>query len=614
MNLLSFKIKHFRCLFDVQFIPFKDLTIFTGENDGGKSTTLLALEIFLDPRKKPNTDDYSYTLSAAALGENMEQEMDIEMSAEFALLPAETALLELAWNIGEANITISRFFKLGEVTSAYLISAQRFNDNFFQKSLSDYTIAILQENAQRLGIDLRARRGKQEIIDAINEWHELQPKVSAHVELPRSLVERLPIIQIFSSETALDPQMEITRVLQSRFSDLLNKEEHIKKISEITTVVEEDLNREVEELLPFVKRYSREIENISIRPSFNFAHGLTTTDLQVVKKGNIPVLLENSGTGQRRRLSLAIYEWSGEIYKDRTENSRQLILAFDEPETHLDYSSQRQIFDTIKEFAKRPAIQVIVCTHSPNFIERVSIENIVHFTLTKFSGSTSIQTLRINDHETAQLFLYKISENLGMRNSVLLHERCFLVVEGQTEMGLIPIIFQKKYNMQLQSAGICLINGYGNFGAIMLVRFLKQNRRAFLVLVDTDSNLPGSTVRQYFTQASIAQHGIHRYQVYYAGTKELEDAFTDDLWVQMLEQNYPKHSGLPWQLADIAPLRVLPKFSSALIDLIKNEANLPNNPSKIELGIKLAESITDVADCPSVQMTCLEHAFRKGKK
>jgi len=61
MKLTAFKVEHFRCLFSTDWIPFSDLSIFTGENDGGKSTTLYALEVFLTPKKIPIADDYSYS-------------------------------------------------------------------------------------------------------------------------------------------------------------------------------------------------------------------------------------------------------------------------------------------------------------------------------------------------------------------------------------------------------------------------------------------------------------------------------------------------------------------------------------------------------------------------
>ena len=82
--------------------------------------------------------------------------------------------------------------------------------------------------------------------------------------------------------------------------------------------------------------------------------------------------------------------------------------------------------------------------------------------------------------------MYEISKNMGLRNCVMLHERCFLAIEGSTEMAALPVLCYKKFGMPLQSAGICLINGEGTLGARMLVKFREcktNDRLSFLILM-----------------------------------------------------------------------------------------------------------------------------------
>ena len=78
MQLLAFRVQHFRCLYDTDWIPFFDLTLFTGENDGGKSTTLAALCLFLDPRAAPTNEDFSFAAAGASEGT---RESTMEMRA-----------------------------------------------------------------------------------------------------------------------------------------------------------------------------------------------------------------------------------------------------------------------------------------------------------------------------------------------------------------------------------------------------------------------------------------------------------------------------------------------------------------------------------------------------
>lgn len=609
MKLLAFKVEHFRCLYDSGWIPFAGLSTFTGENDGGKTATLRALEIFFDPKAIPTLDDYSHQATGPINQEGNIYETQIAMYAKLELRDSEKALLNSEWGLDSQFIEIKRVFVNDSPSSPYLMLAEAHNDQAFRQPLNDYTVPQLKEIATNFSINLKAAKLKQEIVDAIRDWLKTQPKSLAEVRLPDSLVDTLPEIQIFSSESALDPEQEIRRTLTTQFRALIETDKYSGTITQIKKDIETDLNSGLERLSPFIKEYSTEVESVKIRPSFNFASGLTTTELQLVRKDGRPILLQQSGAGQRRRCSLAVYEWSQEIFKNRSENSRQLIMAFDEPDTHLDYKSQRQIFDLIKRFADLPAIQVVVCTHSLNFLERVPIDQIVHYRLEETRRHSKLEVLSTTDHETTELFLYEISKNMGLRNSVMLHERCFLIVEGATEVHAVPILFFKKFKMPLQSAGICLINGDGNYGVRMLAKFLHSNRRQVIFLVDTEVKIAIGS-QKHFTPTSFKSDNIDESsQVFYVGNQEFEDAFTDELWAKLAQTHYPKKSGIPWAPADFAALRTGTKFSKGIQILLQKECGLGYEPPKSELGYRLAQ-VTSESDIPSIVINCLEQAYK----
>jgi putative ATP-dependent endonuclease of the OLD family len=605
MKLISFKVKHFRCLYETDWIPFSELSIFTGENDGGKSTTLYALEIFLDHRRSPTQDDYSYKLTD---GGN-ERETEITCWARFELRDSERELLNATWEINEKILEVKRVFKNEETQSDYLFVAQAYDDDVFKQPLDNYTVPVLKEIAGRFEVSITGLSLKQDIVDAIKSWVQTQPKTSVEVKLPTGIIDCFPVMQIFSSESALDPENEIKRTLTTQFRELIKTDKYSGTILDIEKNVESDLNAGLSKLAPFVKQYSNDVETVAIRPNFNFASGLTTIELQLSRKDGRPIPLQQSGAGQRRRFSLAVYEWSQEIFKNRDDDSRQLIMAFDEPDTHLDYKSQRQIFDVIKRFAELPAIQVVVCTHSLNFIERVPINRIVHYRLEPSNRTTLLEILSVDNHETTELFMYEISKNMGLRNSVMLHERCFLVIEGSTESAALPVLFYKRFNMPLQSAGICLINGEGNYGARMLVKFLNIHKRQVIFLVDTDA-ISTDGLQKHFTPASFQIDGIDESnQVHYVGVKEFEDAFSDEHWARMAQANFPKKSGKAWEQVDFSVLRSNAKFSKALQALIKQEAELGYEPSKLDLGYDLAQCINS-EEIPETIIRCLEQAYK----
>lgn len=606
MELTGFQAVNFRSLVDNGWIELSDLSIFTGENDGGKTATLDALEIFLNPKGAPTLDDY-WTSGTSAQMDTTPDLPPITLQARFHLRDNERAILSAIWGLDEESIEILRVFTYGEPPPSYLLRAETYNDERFRKPLDDCTIPELKTLAESLGIDILGANLKQEHVDRIREWLREQPLIETEVELPDGLVKQLPEFQLFSSESALNPESEIKRILTTQFRELISSDKYTGPISEIENDIEEDLNLSLTHLGPIVKRYSEYIDAVSIRPQFNFASGLSTTQLQLSRDDGSRVLLDNSGAGQRRRLSLAVYEWSQEIFKNRDQAARQIIMAFDEPDTHLDYKSQREIFDVIRHFADLPAMQVIICTHSLNLIERVPIDRIVHFRIMIPERRTSTEVLQISDHETTELFMYELSVNMGLRNSIMLHERCFMAIEGQTELQAIPVLFHKLFNMPLQSAGICLINGENNYGARMVTKFLNSNRKEVVFLVDTEAQSTPGTKRQ-FTPAKFIADGIDEgSQVFYVGDQEFEDSFSNDVWVRFANQYYPKTSGDSWEADDFEALRTKSKFSREIQEVLKNEAGLQYIPPKPDIGYHLSRTVTR-DEIPQQIIDCLTEA------
>ena len=287
---------------------------------------------------------------------------------------------------------------------------------------------------------------------------------------------------------------------------------------------------------------------------------------------------------------------------------RQLIVAFDEPDTHLDYSSQRKILDQIKLIADNPRNYVIICTHSLNLIDRVPLTNIMHFK--KEKNKTVIDSMKIEDPALIDMFLYEISDCMGLKNSILLNERCFLIVEGETEFLSLSIIFQKLKGYSLQAGGIRLINAGGCSGVKSLAKFLNDNKRNVLFLIDTDAKTRPTSKGQ-FTLKQLRKDGFKiKKQVFFVGAVEYEDLLTDDLYARTANTNWPKDDGPPWTAAEFAAIRG-PEFCDNLFRLLQSRYR--NRITKPDAGEAMAKTIR-TAEIPTQIIACLEHclALTKG--
>ena len=105
LKLEKFRVESFRCLEHVDWIPLKKLTIFTGQNNAGKTSALEILSKFLNPKGLPEEDDYTIK---DELGPSAQ-----EMVVEGVFLLNESEKQELG--LQDHTIQMRRTFKKNEV-------------------------------------------------------------------------------------------------------------------------------------------------------------------------------------------------------------------------------------------------------------------------------------------------------------------------------------------------------------------------------------------------------------------------------------------------------------------------------------------------------------------
>ncbi|MBW3664581.1 MAG: AAA family ATPase [Actinobacteria bacterium] len=316
-------------------------------------------------------------------------------------------------------------------------------------------------------------------------------------------------------------------------------------------------------------------------------------------QAGIDVPLEYSGAGRRRRMTLAVWEWTRDLLADPGE--RAVVIAYDEPDTHLDYANQRDLVELIRDQSTRDSVRVLVATHSLNLIDKVDIADVVHLQLV--DGHTRVSRLLSDEHQEVNRHLAAISAAMGLRNSVLLHERVFVAVEGSTEAQALPILFRLVVGMSLQSSGIALIAGNNNRGALDVARWLASHNREVQFIIDRDSTQDRST-RSLFTPEKLRAVGIRPDQMHLLGDPgEIEDLFTDDLWARTANEAWPRRDGEDWKPTDIGELRGEGKFSNKLLALAREQSE--QGPStKTECLVELATRLTDPDEVPEQLREC----------
>jgi energy-coupling factor transporter ATP-binding protein EcfA2 len=577
-----------RSLADVSDIPVREPTIITGANDGGKSTALHALAFLLNG-PKPVLDDHTMVGSNEAGADPLQYER-IEVTGKFVLDDYDASNLNLdqvAHVRRVAEIDGEARYELRQIAP----SDERFRD------LENRKLAELRSLAEAEGINPTGPRNtKASWLEALTAHAATLAHEEAWVAAPTGLIARLPHMMLFSSTNEPDPEGQIHSALKTAFKDLLDDPQLVGPVRQVESAVQQQLAERAKELCDHVVDRCPELESIAVAPEVTFTEGFRNVEVLAAREGGVEIPLNRSGAGRRRRINLAIWEWTGNLLDVASPEDRAVVIGYDEPDTHLDYAHQRELVELIQQQCAKPGVRMVIATHSLNLIDRVDIESVVHLRLQ--NHLSVIERLMASDHESIDLHLRRVSEAMGLRNSVLLHERSFLGVEGPTEMQTVPALFRLSTGMSLQSAGIALIAGNGNDGALNVVKFLKEHGRtmSFLV-VDADSS-----DRKLFRPDKLRGAGIQDNEIHFVGTRELEDLFTNEQWAHTANEHWPRDDGGEWTADHFASLRQADKFSKAIENEVRGcSSNAP--PRKTGYLVALVQGLAQVEEVPAGLVT-----------
>ncbi|MCP2242712.1 ATP-dependent nuclease [Lentzea aerocolonigenes] len=579
-HLQSYSVRGFRSLADVAEIPISKPTILAGPNDGGKSAALGALGFLLGTHKLTD-DDRTYLAGQAG-----ERQSHVEVTGTFSLDVLEQEAFALP-----ASVRVRRIAEAG-ADPRYQIWAAMPDDEDL-RDLDSKRVPELRTLAVSYGMGL-AKANKPELLTALREHAAKHSSSQGWTEVPRGLLDRMPRLAAFDG-TALQPEAAIRSVLSVRFKSYLDESAVRGQIEELATDATNWLAIEAKPLADHIAERCPDIATVTVEPTVTVAPVLGPTSLRLERASGEAVRLDRSGQGSARRISMAVWEATSELLDSPAADCAeavmppvQSIVVYDEPDTHLDYHFQREVMRLIREQANLPHVSVVVATHSMNLIDGVDIRDVVLLRLDEHRR-TLVERLGTAAHADFDRHLGAVAAAVGLRNSVLLHERCFLAVEGETEQQAIPVLFALSEGLSLQAAGIALWACGGNDGALHLASYLVKHDRTVVLMIDADSE----TQSRIFSPANLStKFGTRQEEVVSwlgksTNKKELEELFDDDIWARTANVAWPRPGG-DWTAADFTAQRGEGKFSDKVARMLREQSeNFPRGKPAMVLEVTM---------------------------
>ena len=244
------------------------------------------------------------------------------------------------------------------------------------------------------------------------------PHTDAWVAAGREIERSFPVLLSFDGSDPASPQAAVQKALAAKYRAHLDDPAIAERVTGLETELTHRLTRDAADLCKHVEECHDDLGPVEVRPTVSLAaKGLQSIEL-VTRAGETPVTLAGTGAGRARRVALAVWEWSSDAMARGEELGRDVVVAYDEPDTHLDYCHQRTIMETITRQCADPRIRMVVTTHSMNLIDGVDLDKIVNLVLVD-EMTTPMRLAAGSGHGERNTFLRNMAAAVGLRNSIL---------------------------------------------------------------------------------------------------------------------------------------------------------------------------------------------------
>lgn len=531
--------------------------ILIGINDSGKSSILSAIGLLLDDKQKFNfiqddkvkkdlsntiineetfiqifenlgvrPMDYSET-SCYVIGELILEENDIneDLSThlQWVLDKQEVERIWLARVLDNSNNS----------SNHYILTPQGVDDRieYYKEKATALSKIAKEKKIEKIENENNAGRfSALELLRSIMNSLKMEPSW-AEYKMDKNIFPQYRYLDWNISMEQLNQFTKDTMQQQVK----IELQEARKYANEKRQLAQEKINKELD---GFADTFLKDVPSIEkLKANIYFDVEPRITDIVINKKNSIgDIHIDSQGEGVKRQIWFSLIKWNALNSINLEHKNKKFVWCFDEPETHLYPSAQREFYNIIKQTSSAN-VQSLISTHSTIFVDKTLIKSINKIDLiegiTRHSKCSSVDD---------------IYSSLKLKNSDFLFYDQFIVVEGDTEEILIPHFYFIVNGTTLESDNIRLINLGGKDkitqNAVILDGVLgefKKTDSTVYFLLDNDA-------KYKFTQ-----HEIDKYNPTFIGKQDIEDSIDSSVWEKIILENFEE--GLRVTLEEINSIK-----------------------------------------------------------
>jgi hypothetical protein len=537
VRLASITVENYRSITKAHRIPISDLTVLVGPNNEGKSNILRALvtamnvltgQGLLQTRAGPSS------LHGRFQGHSRIYDWDTDFPVH----------LQEAEPEGESIIGLN------------------FQPTAEELAEFKTTIGSNLKGNLPLRIALGHRTFSVSVVSKGAGGPALTKKSAA---IAKFVAERLEFGHIPAVRTAGSAERIVTDLVDRELRKLDGNPEFIQalnKIAELQQPLLDELSGSLKQtlvkFLPRVTAVSVSIPQMNRNRAMRNACEITVDD-------GTPTLLEYKGDGVQSLAALALMRHAAES----SAEGKHLVIAIEEPESHLHSSAIHEIRGVLTELSKKH--QVVLTTHNPLFVDRGSPKSNILVTEGRARPAKSVDEIR---------------DCLGVRAADnLRHAELVIVVEGEDDLVALSALLREssaslRAALDGRSLALDALSGAGNLS--YKLGLLRAGVCATHCVLDDD--LPAHTAFKRAEDEGLASVADTHFMTC-PGRKEaeLEDLYDPAVYESVLQTKFGVTLGPKTKAAA--------KWSDRMAEIFKRNGKPWSDATKADVKAQVARAI-----------------------
>ena len=453
MRLTNLTIRNFRCIRELS-LDLDQTTVLIGENNTGKTAVLDAVRICLERlrgRGRRTFDEYDYHLASSEASPTDADPIEVRLS--FAESEADP------WpdEVRQALLEVAPFGPNDRQRVALRVLSR------FDSSVNDFTTDWDFLDASGEALPGTARSGR-----LLTTLQGLVPVfyLSALRDASRHFAANGRFWRSFLSELGVpeDQRQDILTELTKLNGRLIEAHGPLAEV-----------RGELESANRVVDFGAAEAVTVEALPTKLFAL-LSRAQVHLASRSGARIPVSEQGEGTQ---SLAVLLLFGAYLRSRLSGldpQASAITALEEPEAHLHPSATRALMDLANDLPG----QKLMSTHSGHMLARVPATAIRRLA---YEGG-DIKAYRIDANSLTDEERRKFDSHVRRSRGELLFARCWLLVEGESEVVLLTGAAEA-LDLNLERNGVCCVE-YSQTDVGMLAKIANQLGIEWYCVIDDD--------------------------------------------------------------------------------------------------------------------------------